>query len=161
MVKSSIRTVGVVLVFACALIRGAETDQAPNQLRVGIVQMSLGRTLAENRDRIVAGITNTAANRVRVAVFPEGALPGIDGDQPAVVDPAVSAIQQAAREAKMFVLFGGCTHSVRLKKNTHWMRVIGPDGREVFRNEKLYDHQMDAWYCLGAAIIHPERRNTP
>lgn len=135
-----IRFMGGLLVFACAFARGAETNNAPVRLRIGVVQMALGRTIAENRARIMAGISNTAMRGVRVAVFPEGALRGKDGDQPALVDQAVSAIRQAVREAKLFVLFGGSTYSTRLKKDVNWMLVVGPDGRDVFRYEKLYDN---------------------
>ena len=49
----------------------AETHTAPNRLKVAVVQMALGRSIAENRDRIVAGIANAAARGVRVVVLPE------------------------------------------------------------------------------------------
>ena len=119
---------------------GAESGVPPSRLRVGVVQMALGRTIANNRDRIVAGISNAAARRVRVVVFPEGALRGTDSDRPAMVEQAVSTIQQAAGKAKLFVVFGGSTYSATLKRDANWMRVIGPDGRDVFRYEKLYDN---------------------
>jgi predicted amidohydrolase len=73
-------------------------------------------------------------------VFPEGALRGADGDQPALVAEAVSAIRQAARNAKVYVVLGGCTCSAKLKKDANWMQVFGPDGRDVFHYEKLYDN---------------------
>ena len=116
-----------------------QSGSAPATLRVAIVQMALARTIAENRDRIVGGISDALSRGARVAVFPEGALRGIDGDQTALVEDAVSAIQQAARKANLYVVFGGCTYSTKLKRDSNWMRVIGPDGREVFRYEKLYD----------------------
>ena len=133
------RFVGGLLILACVFARGAETDQAPARLRVGVVQMALGPTIAENRARIVAGISNAAARGVRVAVFPEAALRGKDGDQPALVGQSVEAIRQAARDARLFVLFGGSTYSTRLKREANWMLVVGPDGRDVFRYDKLYD----------------------
>jgi predicted amidohydrolase len=133
-------SIGTVLMVASVLVRAAETNNAAGLLRIGVVQMALARTIADNRDRIVAGISNAELRGVRVAVFPEGALRGADGDQPALVEQAVSAIQQAARKAKLFVVFGGCTYSTELKKDANWMRVIGPDGREVFGYEKLYDN---------------------
>ena len=135
-----IRFVGISLLLACACARSAETNVTSGWLRVGVIQMSLGRTIVQNRDRMVAGISNAAARGVRVAVFPEGALRGTDGNQPALVEQAVSAIQRAAREATVFVVFGGSTYSAKLKKDANWMQVIGPDGRDVFRYEKLYDN---------------------
>jgi len=134
------RVAGILFLWACTLAYGADTDAAPSRLQVGVVQMALGRTIADNRDRIVAGISNAAAQRVRVVVFPEGALRGTDSDQPALVEQAVSAIQQAARAATVFVVFGGSTYSTKLKREANWMQVIGPDGRDVFRYEKLYDN---------------------
>lgn len=135
-----IRPVGVSLLLVCALARSAETSVTSGWLRVGVIQMSLGRTIAENRNRIVAGISNASARGVRVAVFPEGALRGTDGDQPARVEQAVSAIQRAAHEARLYVVFGGSTYSPKLKHEANWMQVIGPDGRDVFRYDKLYDN---------------------
>jgi predicted amidohydrolase len=142
--KSTIRFIGAALIFAGALARGAETNSTPSRLKIGVVQMALGRTITENRDRIVAGISNAAARGTRVAVFPEGALRGADGNQLALVGQAVSAIRQAAREAKLYVLFGGSTYSTSLKREVNWMQVIGPDGRDVFRYEKLYDNHRAA-----------------
>jgi predicted amidohydrolase len=106
--------------------------------------MALGQTIADNRDRILAGISNAATHSVRVAVFPEGALRGTGGDQPALVDQAVEAIRQAALGSKLFVLFGGSTYSAKVKKEANWMLVVGPDGRDVFRYEKLYDNHKAA-----------------
>ncbi|NWF86182.1 MAG: carbon-nitrogen hydrolase family protein [Bryobacteraceae bacterium] len=128
------------LCLACILARGVEPANPARRLRVGVVQMALGRTIAEKQQRILAGISSAAARDVRVVVFPEGALRGIDGDQPALVEQAVSAIRQAAREAKVYVVFGGATYSMKLRREANWMQVIGPDGREVFRYEKLYDN---------------------
>jgi len=128
--------VGLVLMLTALSSHGDRT----NRLRIGVVQMSLGQTIAENRDRIVAGISRVAAQGARVAVFPEGALRGRDGDQTARVEQAVSPIRQAAGEANLFVLFGGATYSAKLKKTANWMLVVAPDGRDVFRYEKLYDN---------------------
>lgn len=124
---------------AAVLGSGAETNIPPTRLKIGIVQVALGRSIADNRDRIVSGITKAAALGVRVAVFPEGALRGEGGDDPAVVQEAVAAIKEAARDRKVYVLLGGATYSARAKKDANWMMVIGPDGREVFRYDKLYD----------------------
>ncbi len=143
--------VGGWLVFACTLAHGVETNIPPSRLRIGVVQMALGRTIAENRDRIIAGISNAAAHQARVAVFPEGALRGVDGDQPARVEQAVSAIRRAASEARLHVLLGGSTFSARAKKDANWMVVIDPSGREAFRYEKLYDNHrapMPGVFCL-------------
>ncbi len=137
--KSAVHCLTALAALASLLRCGAETNPPPPRLKVGVVQMALGRSLADNRDRIVTGITQAAALGVRVAVFPEGALRGEGGDNPALVDQSVAAIRQAARERKVYVLLGGATHSARARKDANWMVVVGPDGREVFRYDKLYD----------------------
>ena len=64
---------------------------------------------------------------------------GKDGDNPALVDEAASAIRRAAREHRVYVLCGGASYSPKAKRDVCWMFVAGPDGREVFRYDKLYD----------------------
>jgi predicted amidohydrolase len=123
---------------------GAETSAARNHLKVGIVQMALSNTVSDNRDRIVARIPEAAALGVRVVVFPEGALRGAGGDDQALVDDALTAIRGAARDSNVYVLFGGKTWSPTVKKDANWMRVVGPDGRELLHYEKLYDNHRAA-----------------
>jgi len=41
-------------------------------------------------------------------------------------------------------MFGGYTYLPHLKKAANWMLVVGPDGRDVFRYEKLYDNHRAA-----------------
>jgi len=131
--------VGVLLTSLATGAGGAEPATTPMRLRVGVVQMALGQTIADNRDRIVSWIAKAAARRARVVVFPEGALRGRDGDNAAIVDEAVKSIRRAAREHRVYVLCGGATYSPRAKRDVNWMFVAGPDGREVFRYDKLYD----------------------
>jgi predicted amidohydrolase len=86
-----------VVVGLFAAVPAAETV-TPVRLRVAVVQVAMDRTIAENRDRILAGVARAASSDARVAVFPEGALVGTDGDDAVVVDEAVEAIRAAARE---------------------------------------------------------------
>jgi predicted amidohydrolase len=118
----------------------AETKAVSNRLKVGVVQMTLGRTIQDNLDRIVTGISNASTSRVRVVVFPEGALQGKDSDQPSRVDQALQAIRRAARDRQVYVVFGGSSFSAALKKNSNWMRVVGPEGQDVFQYEKIFDN---------------------
>lgn len=127
-----------------AAAQDAATKSPPDRLRVGIVQMALADTVAASRDRIMAGVSNAAERGVRVAVFPEGALRGEGGDDQVLVADAVASIGDAARDSKVYVLFGGKTWSPAVKKAANWMRVIGPDGRELLYYEKLYDNHRAA-----------------
>jgi hypothetical protein len=43
-----------------------------------------------------------------------------------------------------FVVFGGSTYSTKLQREANWMRVIGPDGREVFGYDQLSATDPDA-----------------
>ncbi len=119
-------------------------NAVPARLRVAVVQMAVGANLQANRDRIVLGIAEAAARGARVAVFPEGALRGEGGEDPILVAEALEAVRQAARQAKLYAVFGGFTYLPHLKKNANWMLVVSPEGRDVFRYEKLYDNHRAA-----------------
>lgn len=122
----------------------AEPMPASKRLSVAVVQMANGPTIEINCDRIAAGVSQAAARGARVAVFPEGALQGSGRDDAAAVDRAVAAIGKAARGHNIYVLFGGKTRSPALKKDVNWTLAIGPDGRDLFRCDKLYDNHRAA-----------------
>jgi len=126
-------------------------DTVPSRLKVGIVQMAVAGSVQANRDRIVLGIAQAAARGVRVAVFPEGVLRGQGGDDQAIVSAALEAIRRAARESKVYVIFGGFTCLPHLKEDANWMLVLSPDGRDLFRYEKLYNNRRAA--MPGAFLI--------
>lgn len=119
-------------------------DAAPSRLKVGVVQMAVAQTVEANRDRIVFGIAQAAASGVRVAVFPEGVLRGQGGDDQTIVSEAVETIRRAARQSRIYVVFGGFTYLPHLKKDANWMLVLSPEGRDLFRYEKLYDNHRAA-----------------
>jgi predicted amidohydrolase len=128
-------------------------------LRVAVVQTVRSRSLAETRDQMLAWMEKAAARGARVVVFSEGALGGADTS--AALDAAMDAIRGAARERNLYVITGLSGRSTRTQSWVHWLRplhwisrmrarhrvnwmvVVGPDGREVFRYDKLYD-QRDA-----------------
>jgi predicted amidohydrolase len=118
---------------------GEKTGTASRRPRVGVVQMSIGQTIAENCDRIVSWIGKAAARGARVVVFPEGALRGDGSDQPARVDQAVAAIGRAAKGHRVYVVCGLARSLPKGNRHVNSMFVVGPDGREVFRYDKLYD----------------------
>jgi predicted amidohydrolase len=112
----------------------------PSRIRIAVVQMFVRPTLAENRDRIVAGIGEAAEKGARVAVFPEAALTGSGSDEQTLVDEAVNRVRNAARERSINVIFGAQTFIPSLGKNANWMMAIAPDGHDLIRYEKLYDN---------------------
>ncbi|MCY2954462.1 MAG: carbon-nitrogen hydrolase family protein [Planctomycetota bacterium] len=130
----------LILLSAASAGSAAPTDAAASNLRIAVVQMFVRPALAENQDRIVAGIALAAGQRARVAVFPEGALSGSGEDRPEAVEEALGAIRRAASQRGIYVVMGAHTFLDSLKKAGNWMLVVGPDGREVFRYEKLYEN---------------------
>jgi predicted amidohydrolase len=113
---------------------------APRLLRVAVVQIALRPTLAENRDRIIAGIAEAAQRDARVAVFPERALTGDGSQRQQLVDEAVEAIRAAALKHQIHVVSGAHTWLASIQKAGNWMFALNPDGREMLRYEKLYDN---------------------
>ena len=77
-------------------------------------------------------------------VFPEATLAGSGSDSQSSIDEALSTIRNAARERQLFVLFGANTWLSSVKKPANWMLVIGPDGQDLLRYEKLYDNHRAA-----------------
>lgn len=134
-------------------------DTAASRLKVGVVQMAVAQSVEANRDRIVSGIAQAVARGVRVAVFPEGVLRGQGGDDRTFVSEGVEAIRRAAREASVYVVFGGYTLLPHLRKAANWMLVVGPDGRDVFRYEKLYDSHRSAMPGVFSDRRHPLQRD--
>jgi len=123
---------------ACATAFAAEVSP-PSRLKLGVVQMAQATTISANRDRIVGHIGEVAAGGARVAVFPESVLMGTGENDPAQVEAGVQAIRQAARRHAVYVLFGGQSWYPPRKRAANWLYVIGPDGRDVLRYDKLYD----------------------
>lgn len=126
---------------ACLGLAGLRaTAAARSKLEIAIVQMAFAPTLEGNRDTIVAGIADAAARGARVAVFPEGALNARAGDAQTAVDAALDTIRRSAKAHAIYVVLGGVNHSTALKKMLNWMRVIGPDGVELFHYDKLFNN---------------------
>jgi 5-aminopentanamidase len=126
-------------VAAAVLLATVSAFGAP--LRIAVVQMDCELRLAEARDRIVRSIAQARERRARVAVFPEGALNGDATDTPAQVAEAVERIHRAARDAGIYVVYGGNSSDAPGAKTYNWMRVANPEGREIFRYDKLYDRR--------------------
>ena len=126
--------------FVAILLLGATTLFAAPKLKIAIVQMAFAPTLEGNRDKIVAGIGDAKRRGARVAVFPEGALNARAGDSASAVDAALAAIRSTAKQQGIYVVLGGVNHSAALKKMVNWMRVIGPDGGDVFHYDKLFNN---------------------
>ncbi|MEW6304651.1 MAG: carbon-nitrogen hydrolase family protein [Verrucomicrobiota bacterium] len=132
------------LVLMAAVCLQAKGAPATVRLKVAAVQMAIAGSIEVNRDRIVSGISEAAARGARMVVFPEAALDGRGNDDPAAVEQAIASIRRAAEAQNIYVLFGGTTQSKALKKEVNYAHGVGPDGRDLFHNEKLYDNHRAA-----------------
>lgn len=110
-----------------------------HELRIGIVQLGLETNLSENLSKITRFIKKAGSERCRLVVFPEGALSGSCPDEATEMVNAISAIQKAADAADIYVMVGGKSEFPKDGQPFNWMRLIGPDGREIFRYDKLWD----------------------
>src|SRR5262245_50206768 len=75
-------------------------------LRVGVVQMALEASLAENRDKIIGFIRKAKSEGCRLAVFPEASLTGPPETEVSEISSAVSSIKKAADELDLYIMFG-------------------------------------------------------
>lgn len=135
------------------------TAAAASSVRVAIVQTVRSASLAETLDEMLVWIEKAAARGARVVVFAEGALGGAHPS--AALDAAAAALRSAARQHEIYVITGVFGPSARARRWLNWLRpqhwvewyrsrhrvnwmvVVGPDGRELFRYDKLYN-QPDA-----------------
>src|SRR5262245_33301954 len=122
----------------CPSLAAEGAPPAP-RLKVGVVQMAQAETLAANRDRILGYIAQAAAGGARVAVFPEDALAGDGENQPAQVEAGLEAVRRAARQHALYVLLGGRSRTGPGQRGTSWLCVLGPDGHNLLRYDKLFD----------------------
>jgi predicted amidohydrolase len=134
----------LVLVSVAALHLGcSKAITSPQTLRIGVVQMALEASLAENRDKIIRFIRAAKAQGSRLAVFPEAALTGPPETAISEIDDAVSSIKKTADQLDIYVMFG-CATTKRAQDGRavfakNWMLVIDPEGREVLHYDKLFD----------------------
>jgi predicted amidohydrolase len=134
------RSVKIGLCAFLTAIAGIAEDAPPaSRLKIGVVQMAPAPTLAANKDRIVARIAEVAAGGARVAVFPEDALAGEGENDQAAVEAGIEAVRHAAQQSSVCVLLGGRSRHAETNRTSRWLHVIGPDGRDLLRCDKLFD----------------------
>jgi predicted amidohydrolase len=133
-----------VLLLAAALQPGCgKVISSSQSLRIGVVQMALEASFAENRDKIVQFVKKAKSQGCRLAVFPEAALTGPPEAEVSEINDAVSSIKKAADELDIYVMFG-CAKTKKAEDGRalfagNWMLVIDPEGREVLNYKKLFD----------------------
>ncbi len=150
--RSTVRIVLVVWT-AAGGVRGAEGAAA--RLRVACIQMAVRPDLERNLREILRWIEQAAAEKARIAVFPECALCGFDRAYATALsreslDSGHKAIAAAARTHGMYVIYGTITDSGSPRPfNT--ALVIAPDGTEVHRYHKMLP---EAWFEPGTHMSY-------
>jgi len=165
--------VWVMLAMWLPLLRAqtCRADEGPQQLRVAAVQMRSTLDLATNVERTIAWLRKCAAERVRVAVFPECSLTGYSNraaELPA--DEVVQAereVAAACRELDLYAVIGLPYREGEKLYNS--ASVITPEGKILERYHKVQlaeswpdagDHlsifRIDGVWCT-IIICHDER----
>jgi hypothetical protein len=127
------------LITALILAAAFVAAEPAASLGIAVVQVAVGPTLEANRDRITGWIQKAVSLGARVVVFPEGALSSRSDAPEDDVEGAVRTIRNTVRANRVYALLGGWTWSARIKRAANWMKVIGPDGRELLHYDKLWD----------------------
>ena len=109
-------------------------------LVIGLAQITIEKSFASNCDKLLRFIAEAKRRKCRVVVFPEGALAQEKDAATKNAADAIERIREAARTAKIYVVFGGKTSEAADGKPLNWLKVVSPDGSEVFHYDKLYDH---------------------
>jgi predicted amidohydrolase len=144
LLDESLPKVTLLLLSLAVLLTGCSKANPSSQtLRIGVVQMALEASLAENCAKIIQFIGKAKAQGSRLAVFPEAALTGPPETPASEINDAVSSIKKSADELDIYVMFG-CATTRRAEDGRavfakNWMLVIDPHGREVLHYEKLFD----------------------
>ncbi len=136
-----LRFLVILQVFVWTFVIGrAETPS----LRIGIAQIGVVKRHEENLSKILRYTREAARAQCRVVVFPEGALREIAEPEHPDTIALLQTIKDAARENGIYVILGLWSRIAPGPRGYNWMIVVDPDGRELFRYEKLYDRRETA-----------------
>lgn len=142
----------VLALFAALFHSRVSAQEAPQSLTVGVVQIALEATLAQNRDKIIRFVAEAKARGCRVVVFPETAIFWPEGTPKSEVDAAVEALRKSVDEADVYALVGGLYQRDGKEKTFERLLVIDPDGRIVQTYNKLW-HDARFNDCPGLFTI--------
>jgi predicted amidohydrolase len=128
----------ICLASAALPLCAAADDKPPQKLTVGIAQLGLEATLAENRDKIARFLREGRDRGCRVVVFPETALFWPTPTPKADIDAAVADLQKVARKCNVYALVGGEYQRDGKERPFERLLVIAPDGRIVQTYHKMW-----------------------
>ncbi len=127
-------------------LAGVAGRAEPASLRVGVAQIGVVKRHEENLAKILRYTRKAAESNCRVVVFPEGALREVAQPRDPTTSALLQKIQQAASRHRIYIILGLWSRlppgpPPPRPRGFNWMVVIDPDGKEIFRYEKLYDHR--------------------
>jgi predicted amidohydrolase len=105
---------------------------------VGVVQLALEPTLAENRDKMIRFVGQAKAKGCRVVAFPETALYSPPGTPRSATEAAVAEVRKAADLHDVYVLCCGLSRRTDAERPNERLVVIDPDGRVTHTYDKLW-----------------------
>lgn len=120
----------------CSETRAVEPAGA-SKVRLAVVQMAVGPSLADNAEQIVRRMREAASEGAEIVVFPESALSGVDSSG-ASLNAALVRIGDAVRECSIAVILGAAEPGEELSTTRQLLIAFDPAGEEVHRYVKLY-----------------------
>jgi len=139
------------LLMAIGAVAGAPGEGGTcGLLRVASVQMEISDIIDTNLQRIEKGIHEAGVAGARLVIFPESALSGFDETTIGRLDwerleQAASKVSEAAREHRVYVLYGTTVKS-RGAKPYNTAILLGPDGKEITQYHKMVPEE---WFEPG------------
>jgi predicted amidohydrolase len=116
----------------------ANSAEGPPALKIGVAQLALEPTLAENRDKIARFIGQAKDRGCRVVVFPETALYWPPGTSNAEIDAAIADLTKAVDARDIYALIGGLYQRDGNEKPFERLLVVDPDGKIIQTYNKMW-----------------------
>jgi predicted amidohydrolase len=106
--------------------------------RIGLAQVVIERTLAENAAKIADFVARAAVARCRAVVLPEGALDWEPGTPRPAIDDAIEGIRRAAARHRIHVIAGTMYKRFEEDPPFNLLVAFGPDGAPTQRYHKIW-----------------------
>lgn len=125
----------------CAPVLGANQPGFPSKLRIAVAQVGLSPDLEANLRKILRYVDDAARQHARVVVFPEGALRTLPEEPDPQSHAVYLTLSRAARQHRVYLILGAY-HLPGRERGRNVMKVIDPQGQEIFHYTKLYDENL-------------------
>ncbi len=113
-------------------------DAVRGRWRIGLAQVGVEKTLAENTAKIVDFVARAASRRCKTVVLPEGALDWEPGTPGPAIDDAIEAIRQASARHRIHVIAGAMYKRFEGDPPFNLLVAFAPDGSPLQRYHKVW-----------------------